>query len=669
MKKFVIFCILSAFFADMVSAQRAKLSPFVREAVMSANHNPRMKAANGAPRTITAFVKSADIAPLNDADCKVLARWNDLYIASIPLQNVERLAADKAVMRIEASHPLTLTNDTCSQILGTRQVWQGEKLPQAFTGSGVVVGIQDIGFDFTHPTFGSRIRKVWDMLSRDTVGSSLPVGREYASDELSTVQHTFDGLQETHGTHTAGSAAGEGFEGEYRGMAPESDIVLVANACSNNANLIDSTDLYKYTDALDILGFKYIFDYAESQGKPCVVSFSEGGNDDLCDSRLMEEAIANITGPGKILVTSAGNKGEYHCYIHKAAEDTTVSGVISGAKQVLYFARCRGKIDNKIGVGFISRTYTTEQIIACTDSILRDTIENGGARIPVTLALYPSCWDADDYVYEVSAKTDRLSFSIIAPDVEAEIFPYSGIFDAITSPAERSHSMQRPASMPSVIAVGATGYRDFITNYLGETKRDKKETDGMISQYSSRGPSLRGDIKPEIVAPGNNIISSYSSFYLENNPDMGDIKWDVKHFDHGGRTYAWNSNTGTSMSTPIVAGIIALWLQAKPTLTKDDIIDVFMHTAKHNDESLSYPNNLYGYGEIDAYAGLVYILGLEGIVSPRLISGPLFPLREGETMDIYTIDGKKVDRMDRGIYAIQLKSPDPSRCGSMLIRK
>ena len=105
-------------------------------------------------------------------------------------------------------------------------------------------------------------------------------------------------------------------------------------------------------------------------------------------------------------------------------------------------------------------------------------------------------------------------------------------------------------------------------------------------------------------------------------------------------------------------------------LTKEDIIDVFAHTAKHYDSSLSYPNNEYGYGEIDAYAGLLYILGVDGIVSPHQIGPSVFPLQDGETMTIYTTDGKRVERMESGnVYAIQIISPNPQRCGSMLIRK
>ena len=67
------------------------------------------------------------------------------------------------------------------------------------------------------------------------------------------------------------------------------------------------------------------------------------------------------------------------------------------------------------------------------------------------------------------------------------------------------------------------------------------------------------------------------------------------------------------MSSPAVAGAIALWLQANPTLSPSDILGVLSRTCTHYDGSLKYPNNLYGYGQIDVYAGLLDILGLSAI--------------------------------------------------------
>ena len=122
---------------------------------------------------------------------------------------------------------------------------------------------------------------------------------------------------------------------------------------------------------------------------------------------------------------------------------------------------------------------------------------------------------------------------------------------------------------------------------------------------------------------------------MENDPDAGDISSDVRQFSHKGRTYAWNSNAGTSMSSPVVAGAIALWLQADPSLSPSDCLSIFEKTCRRYDPMLSYPNNLYGYGEIDVTAGLEEVLrrqaaGVQGV--------PVQPA----TGRIYTLDGRGV---------------------------
>lgn len=648
--------------------QVGKMSSLVREAsrcVAQVGNNTKLSSASR--QTITAFVKADNAEALSENGCRVYACWDDLYIASIPLNRIHSLASSTAVHRIEAGLPMTVENDTCAAINGARQVWQGGQLPQAFRGSGVVVGVMDIGFDYTHPTFSGRIRKVWDMMTPDTVGSDMPVGRVYDESELPSVQHSYDGLLQTHGTHTAATAAGSGFEGKYSGMAPESDIVMVANYTSNNQEMIDSLDRYKYTDALDILGFKFMFDYAESQGKPCVASFSEGSAVDLLENDLRSEALDRLVGPGRIIVASAGNQGEKSTYVSKAHGQTTLRSSMQNASAdvVGYIVRSNRVGDNIITLKDTTVTYTAQRLMECDEHQLCDTIVSGGDTVEVELYHYMSCYDDSQNVYGVVAYTNHIDLEFANDDPDADAIYLAGEFSSGNT--ERSHSIHAPSCYPSVISVGAVGYRPGVYNYRGQWKHYYDVDGGKLAPFSSVGPSLTGDIKPDIVAPGNNVVSAYSSFYIENNPRAGDLGWDVEHFDYNGRTYAWNSNSGTSMSTPVVSGCIALWLQAKPDLTREEIIDIFAHTSRHYDPLIAYPNNCYGHGEIDAYRGLLYLLGIDGIVTPRLLPSSVFPLREGETMHIYTIDGKSVKQMGTGIYAIQIESNDPSRCGSMIV--
>lgn len=100
-------------------------------------------------------------------------------------------------------------------------------------------------------------------------------------------------------------------------MACDADLVLVDNA-ADNASLIDPKDYYKFTYATDALGFKYIFDYAERMHQPCVINFSEGSSQDFHGyDQLYYELLAKLIGPGRIIVSSAGNDGVRNSYIHK----------------------------------------------------------------------------------------------------------------------------------------------------------------------------------------------------------------------------------------------------------------------------------------------------------------------------------------------------------------
>ena len=89
--------------------------------------------------------------------------------------------------------------------------------------------------------------------------------------------------------------------------------------------------------------------------------------------------------------------------------------------------------------------------------------------------------------------------------------------------------------------------------------------------YSGRGPVACKDVKPEIVVPGSNIISC-------NNRDTG-----------------YESKTGTSMSTAIVSGAIALLLEEEPYLTNQDVKNRLHSCARR----LNLPHFQQGWGLLD----------------------------------------------------------------------
>lgn len=444
--------------------------------------------------------------------------------------------------------------------------------------------------------------------------------------------HSRDGLDQTHGTHTLGSLAGSGFDSPYRGIAYESDICIVANATVDDVAFIDTADYYKFTYATDALGFKYIFDTADSLGMPCVVSFSEGAPQDFRgDDQLYFAMLDSLTGPGHILVSSAGNNGLIPSYIHKPL------GYESRGSFVWTSADRASLTINSLGASALRTVFyhdtdvndtiiiKTSEVLAAEDSMLIDSTIIAGQKLHLAISAYDNCYDASRQVYDVQflslGRLDalgKMSVEIIGKNADAELYCDGGYLVAndlnpALQDAECTHNINSPSAAPSVICVGANSYRQNFENYLGDLRTYDMGTNGQRGEYASVGPTFDGRIKPDVMAPGTNVISSYSSYYLEKHPQASDILSDVAHFDFQGRTYAWNANSGTSMASPIAAGVIALWLQACPTLTPHDVMHIISHTSRRVDPTLSYPNNLYGYGEINAYAGLLYILGIDGV--------------------------------------------------------
>jgi subtilisin family serine protease len=673
---------------------------------------------------------------LADYGCRDLGSVGNIHVVSIPVGSLGALSLDPHVARIEARPVGQTLLDTTSIVIGTASVHDGLRLPQAFTGRGVTVGLMDIGFDLTHPTFlpspsagnQPRVKRLWDMLSTDTVGSTLYVGRDYTTpEELLAIGHTYDGLEQTHGTHTAGIAVGNGYDSPYRGMAPESDICLVANAVSNNANLIDSTLLDRYTFTTDVLGFKYLFDSARESGQPCVVSFSEGSAQDFWGyDCLYYEMLDSLLGPGRIMVSAAGNQGNVKSWFRTEAQTEPTGMFVSHTESPMLLTLKSGavfllRLVHYADDGNDTLFVRTADVLATDDSLL---VVHTSPTDSVVVEAYPNCYDAGETCYDVMfgsttgkiGKERPLSVEIVDNMAAVECWRYNGLWDTNAlnprlDAGEYTHNVLSPSSAPRVICVGATLHRKGIINHSGQWLSIWEGEPGQIAPFSSVGPTMDGRTKPDVVAPGNVIVSAINSFFMENHDqDNFNMTWTVADFNYNGRTYGWQANMGTSMSCPVVAGIIALWLQAKPDLTPEDVMGVISRTSRQPDPALSYPNNEYGYGEIDAYRGLLDILGIDKIdaVSSSHTSARItlrgrdlvVTLPEGVradgplTLTVYALDGRQLyrttahlspsgeaggelsfllphssffDTTKKGIYAVQLDGP-PAVSGSTLIR-
>ena len=611
-----------------------KMSALVRQAAMEGMAARR--AANGSERRMTAFVRinqNAADSVLTHHGCRKLAQWGDIVIADIPLGQLRALASEPQVQRIEAGRQATAQMDSTLTAVNAWPAFTPTSEHQAFTGEGVIVGVMDIGFDLTHPNFRDtetglcRISAFWDQLSPDTIGSPFPVGRDYVGRAVvQAYGRSTDSDTQSHGTHTLGIAIGSGAGTPWRGLAPASDLCVVSNAVTEDTIYIAPDDRYKYTTATDALGFKYIFDYARQQGKPCVASFSEGYTPYMdAEDSLFATVLDSLTGPGRIIVASAGNESIEKTYFEKPAGVMEAGAFIRNfRKSTFYSIMTEGPVRVHL-YGYCGEQGTPTDTLSVdvpdmpADSLLAHTfVLRSQDTLQVQLYREHSRFTQHDICQILISSTRPLSqvpplALVTIGEGAAEVYGSSiwafrdNDIDLRWRDGRVGRNILAPGCFPAVICVGATNHRLSILNVQGSQLTAMAGSQaGLISPYSSTGPSMNRLTKPDVTAPGTLVVSSLNHFHPE-------VTYTIDYTVDNGTAFPWGVYSGTSMSAPVVAGTIALWLQAKPTLTHQEVREVLSRTCRHPEESLTYPNNIYGYGEIDVYKGLLDVLGLTAI--------------------------------------------------------
>ena len=166
-----------------------------------------------------------------------------------------------------------------------------------------------------------------------------------------------------------------------------------------------------------------------------------------------------------------------------------------------------------------------------------------------------------------------------------ELLWFSGITVVVSAgnngTAGGSSTLYPPANDPFVITVGATSDRN--TSYLD---------DDFVESFSAYGTTIEGHAKPDLVAPGRNIISLSAG----NNSNLAQ-----NHPSHKSGSYYFRMS-GTSMAAPTVSGVIALLLQDEPALTPDQIKYRLKATASTNWPG--YDAAKAGAGHVNAYAAV-----------------------------------------------------------------
>ena len=629
-KSILLSLLLAIFVVGGMFAQEptySKMSPYTR---ILLDKLAKKDTANSLLRSsisgdyLSAFVKVATDegwASLDSAGCRIRTRAGDIATVLIPLSAVESVSELGCIQYVSASQPMRASMDSARYYSDVADAYAGTKLPQPYTGKGVIVGVVDSGFDFTHPNFydkegkAYRIKQVWDQTS--------PYSKaEYRTEEeLLDAACSFDSDVNTHGTHVAGIAAGGGFDTPYQGVANESDMILVATTMQNS-DIVDGVD--------------YIFRESEKQGRPCVVNLSLGdgigGHD---GTNFMDIMLDRMVGPGKIITVAMGNSRDMPVYTELMSPSDTLHTFVGRSNTGLSY----GLVDiwadepgEPFSVCLDLYDRESDEILNTTGFFALDTMPKSSVftseSVDGTL-VYEAQMESELYVfngryrlfiqfnYPEGTKNEKIFLLHVATN-NTPVRAWGNNGESLFTDLGKGYpytvgtgdfTVGSPASAKNVIAVGAYATRICPVNVDGGTSYLAGNSLGELTSFSSVGPTLDNRMKPDITAPGLWVASSYNSFYLEGETGEGAKASQARYSTFNGHRYPWGYMSGTSMACPFVTGSIALWLQANPALSPDDIKDVFSRTAVQ-DKPLSYPNKQWGWGKIDVYKGLLDILGI-----------------------------------------------------------
>lgn len=462
--------------------------------------------------------------------------------------------------------------------------------PAGLFGAGVLVAVLDSGIDYSHPDFrnedgSTRILDLWDQTIPASGDNAPPegytIGTLYTQNQINealrakTRQERFAIVPSQdlsgHGTHVAGIVAGNGRgqDNAPKGVAPQSELLIVKLGASTGDSFPRTTQL--------MLGLDFVVRRAIELQRPLSVNISFGNNyGSHANNSILEQYINDVSGLWKnTIAIGSGNEGSssrHHSGVLREGEVQNVEMSISSGERTINMQIWKNFYDEfditihapgNTSSGTITRVEGKQQFVLEETQIFlyygEPTPYNRLQEIYIEMI--PAT--GNDFLTEGIWRFEFRPRRIVTGDYYMW-FPIAENVNPTTKFLRPSltTTLTVPATASKAITVGAYD----------------SDTDS-LAFFSGRGYTLTNQVKPDLVAPGVNILSSAPN---------------------GGYTV----KTGTSMATPFVAGAAALLMEwgivrgFDPFLYGEKVKAYLIAGARQLAFASEYPNPEVGFGAL-----------------------------------------------------------------------
>lgn len=527
---------------------------------------------NPEERTWELIVKySGDLGALSDMGITVEEMVNEYAILTAPESEIDALSELPQIEYIEKPKRLYFAMNQAKAASCINLLQEGNR---GLSGRGVLTAVIDSGIDYYHEAFRredgtTRIWKLWDqtlgvIYTEEEINEALKAGSRA---EARQIVPSID--LSGHGTAVAGIAAGSGGEtNQYRGIAYESNLLVVKLGIPESEGFPRTTELMRAVN--------FVVREAVLRRMPVAVNLSFGNTYGSHDgTSLLETFLDDISNYGKsVFVVGTGNEG---------AGAGHSSGLLTMA----------GSQETELSIGPYQTGISVQLWKSYADSFEIRLVTPSGETIgPISSRLGPQTITFENLsilVYYGKPGPFSVAQEIYFDFVPMENYVEEGIWTFRFTPLQivegrydlwlpsagvlnRSTrflvpspdtTLTIPSTAAKVISVGA--YDDAYQAY---------------ADFSGRGYTRRtNQVKPDIVAPGVNIITAKSG---------------------GG----YSAVTGTSFATPMVTGSAALMMQwgivegRDPFLYGEKIKAYLIRGARKLPGYSEWPNPLLGWGAL-----------------------------------------------------------------------